>query len=82
MVQTEASVTATPGALTGIRIVDFTWVRAGPWGARWLGTLGAEVIKVEWPENERGRGGAFTTPQGREGGTIISSTKIRALARG
>ncbi|MDA0988752.1 MAG: CoA transferase [Chloroflexi bacterium] len=66
MVQTETEMMATPGALEGIRVVDFTWVRAGPWGARWLGTLGAEVIKVEWPENERGRGGAFTTPQGME----------------
>ncbi len=59
---------STPGAtltaaLEGVRIVDFSWVRAGPWATRWLGAMGAEVLKIEWPLNERGRGGNLTTPQ-------------------
>ena len=55
-----------PQALAGVRIVDFTWVRAGPWATRWLGALGAEVIKVEWPDSERGRGEGIGTPPGVE----------------
>jgi len=55
-----------PRALENIRVVDFSWVRAGPWATRWLGAFGAEVIKIEWPENERGRLPSTTTPQNLE----------------
>ena len=61
-----------PQALAGVRVVDFTWVRAGPWATRWLGALGAEVIKVEWPDSERGRGEGIATPPGYEVGLNTS----------
>jgi len=51
-----------PRALQNIRVVDFSWVRAGPWATRWLGAFGADIIKIEWPENERGRLPSSTTP--------------------
>jgi benzylsuccinate CoA-transferase BbsF subunit len=58
----ESGAMSRPRALEGIRVMDFSWVRAGPWATRWLGALGAEIIKIEWPENERGRLPSTTTP--------------------
>ena len=34
-------------ALDGVRIVDFSWQIAGPTCTRYLGAMGAEVIRIE-----------------------------------
>ena len=33
--------------LEGVRIIDFGWILAGPYATAWLGSIGAEVIRIE-----------------------------------
>ena len=70
-------------ALGGLRIVDFTWVLAGPYATRILADFGAEVIKVQSRATMEGEEsnleGYFTTWNRNKRGITLDLSRPPAM---
>jgi crotonobetainyl-CoA:carnitine CoA-transferase CaiB-like acyl-CoA transferase len=62
--------------LSGIRVLDFSWVIAGPTATRYLAAMGAEVVKIEAPgRGDPGRASELHTVLGQAKKGIVLDLK-------